>query len=273
MGYVVVRRRRRRERVIASSSKLYKMKPEDIVGEMQDLEKILSEASKVSSPIVQPRANQPRAAKVKIPSVIYKGPDDNDDADEESQPDYSEPVSSPTGPSNSQSFPESQYPDDNLGPYPAGSDRTRNYDSPYFADSDYYTKNGELSSHELGRLLQKNIWGFAMGVLMNTYYDAVDQGMEEEATFIRTDVQNFVQQKGRHKFRSIPYQSIQDFIDECVGSSDVLDNDEYMLEKYSRESFSCGTVDALIKKADGYHEARRKGEFSELDEFGRDGNY
>lgn len=134
-------------------------------------------------------------------------------------------------------------------PQPASQFTSKN--TSYFSYAN--EKGRELSSQELGQLLTNNLEGFVLGVLMGAYHYAVAQGVSDDAQFIRTDVQRFVIQNGRHKFRSVPYGSIQNFIDECVTSGDVLNDEEYIFEKMMRDRYdNSGTVDLLIKKANNY---------------------
>ncbi|MEK6863236.1 MAG: hypothetical protein AABW53_00910 [Nanoarchaeota archaeon] len=220
------------------------MNPKDILGNIDDLKKILDEAASSQTPIKQPRMIKEEP--VRVTPKRDDGSDYGGDYD---------------------NGPEEAYSSDPLDPQPAGMPQPAytpvNQPAPQFTSPNVsgfppinQPQNGS-SSVQLGQLLKDNLWGFALGILMNSYKQSVAEGYEEEARFIRTDVQRFVQQKGRHRFRPIPYDSIQDFIDECVSSDVILDDEEYLTEKSMREEYhKSGTVDALIRSANGYHEAR-----------------
>ena len=231
------------------------MKQEDILGDLGDLEEILKEVAK--NPIDKSGTGETTS---KTSASSIKRTKNSEEIDDESLDHDQQP---PNTPGNYQPIvspypalpPASQQPLDNF------SETQEDSTQEYFQSYHRYQRGDELSQHELENLLKENLFGFALVILIRRYEVLGEEDAEEaaEARFIRTDVQRFIQQKGRHKFRAIPYALIQEFIDECVASNDVLTDQEYVIEKAEREYYnSQATIDTLVRNANRYHEARAK---------------
>ncbi len=259
------------------------MNPEDIIGNKKDLEKILKEVEKNSPPNKESSSEETRQEKTpqrQVPPFMKPGrsqgvqnPFSNnsqqiDSEDEELQEEQEEFDTNYDGKNDFQS----QYQEDDQNGFPSQTQSRLPFNPRGRSNFPYANQpSDELTSQELGKLLVENLWGFALGILMKTYKTAVERGLTDEVKFIRTDVQNFVGAKGRHRFRSIPHQSIQDFIDECVASNDSLDDEEYLLEKTMREQYGkSGTVEAIIQGANDYHKARENRDLFPYESSGND---
>lgn len=241
------------------------MKPSDIIG--KDLDKILKELERMpQQPIAQEQPKLQRSSK-REPKPAANDDYQSQEDDEAGQPEDEADESDLPEEGHEQDLPQ-KYLDEiiqkdsgyigqkDIGIYDIGPDT--NYDIDFIQKKPPTGHSKTLSAHELGQLLENNIWGYALGMYMRSYEYAVQNGLEGEAKFIRTDVQKFVEAKGRHRFRPIPYKQIQDFIDECVNSSEVLDDEEFRMEWMMRigNRFE-QTLDDLIKDANQYHKARR----------------
>ncbi len=174
------------------------MNPNDILGDMQDLERILGETANSATLIEQPRMKYEEPVKTK--------PVQNDDG-------------SPMGQTDSGH-------NDPRSPEPMGLPQPTY--SPTISPISQFTRSDTLSRRE------EELIKYALGVMISDYHAAIQDNWDEETCFIRTDIQYFVQERGRGNFDFITNQTVQGFIDECVNSTNVLDERTYHREKILR---------------------------------------
>ncbi len=220
------------------------LKPEDIIGDLEDLEEVLREIENQHTPKKRVRPSRGRGVQstepVQQPGASPHGQSNQQPTDPLGVQDPSSTQGSPQdcnrdGYGNQQPVdPQTQDPffgsqqsqDPFSAQYPSNS-QDCDCDGPVYGQH----CPPRISEHELGGYISTNTWAFAAGILANCYDDCVQQGNDETATVIRSHVHYFFKDKGEHKIQKLPTETLREFAYECCESTDVLSEEDYLMEK------------------------------------------